>query len=74
MPLPAGTTSQEYRLTIERLWFDKLKAFKPELLFFSAGTEITMESCQGKIISVLEGGYNLQVLANSVIAHLEGIL
>ena len=30
-------------------------------------------SCQGRIVSLLEGGYNLDALARSVVAHLEGL-
>lgn len=32
--------------------------------------EISSQYCNGRIVSVLEGGYNLQALANSVEAHL----
>ena len=30
--------------------------------------------CQGRIVSLLEGGYNLEALAESVEAHLAGLL
>jgi acetoin utilization deacetylase AcuC-like enzyme len=36
--------------------------------------EITRESCGGRAVSVLEGGYNLQALARSVKAHLDAMM
>ena len=36
--------------------------------------EITSESCSGRVVSVLEGGYNLQALARSATAHLDAML
>jgi acetoin utilization deacetylase AcuC-like enzyme len=36
--------------------------------------EFANEACQGRIISFLEGGYNLGALAESVVAHVEGLL
>ena len=33
--------------------------------------KLAHECCQGKIVSILEGGYNLKALSNSVEAHLE---
>jgi acetoin utilization deacetylase AcuC-like enzyme len=32
------------------------------------------ETCQGKIVSALEGGYNLKALASSVEAHLQVLM
>jgi acetoin utilization deacetylase AcuC-like enzyme len=29
--------------------------------------------CQGRVVSVLEGGYNLNALASSLLAHLEAL-
>jgi acetoin utilization deacetylase AcuC-like enzyme len=37
VPLEAGTTGEEYRKKVADAWFEKLAAFKPELIFFSAG-------------------------------------
>ncbi|OAI16970.1 acetoin utilization protein [Methylomonas koyamae] len=36
--------------------------------------EIAEECCQGRLISVLEGGYNLQALAGSAAAHVAALL
>ena len=36
--------------------------------------EDTREYCEGKVVSVLEGGYNLQALARSVAMHLNAML
>ncbi|MCX6144559.1 MAG: histone deacetylase [Ignavibacteriales bacterium] len=36
--------------------------------------EVTGEYCKGRIVSVLEGGYNLQALARSVTAHLNAMV
>jgi len=35
--------------------------------------DLANECCQGKIVSVLEGGYNLKALSSSVEAHLEAL-
>jgi acetoin utilization deacetylase AcuC-like enzyme len=32
--------------------------------------ELATQHCQGRIVSSLEGGYNLSALARSVVAHL----
>ncbi len=34
---------------------------------------VAAECCQGQIVSLLEGGYNLDVLENSVVAHLSAL-
>lgn len=36
--------------------------------------DIATESCDGKIVSALEGGYNLDALGNSVAAHVETLM
>jgi acetoin utilization deacetylase AcuC-like enzyme len=45
---------------------------------FSKMTEFAMELaksfCNGKVVSLLEGGYNLTALANSAAAHVEALL
>jgi acetoin utilization deacetylase AcuC-like enzyme len=100
VPLPAGTTGSVFRETVEKAWFDKIAAFQPQLIFFSAGfdahaddplanlslhkedyiwltnqiAKIAAVHCNGKMISVLEGGYNLDVLADCVPAHVNAML
>jgi acetoin utilization deacetylase AcuC-like enzyme len=34
---------------------------------------LAAKHCQGRVVSVLEGGYNLNALANSLLAHLEAL-
>lgn len=100
VPLPAGTGGFEYRQKVAAAWFEPLHAFKPELIFFSAGFDahvndplaeiklteedyewITTEIrkiaklyCGGKLISVLEGGYNLEALMHSVPVHINALI
>lgn len=100
IPLPSGTTSAEFRNQVEAKWFDKIAAFKPQLIFFSAGFDghiddplanlnlekedyvwltqqiaaIAKVCCEGRLISVLEGGYDLRVLAESVPAHVNAMI
>lgn len=78
---------------------EKMKAFKPELVFISCGFDahekdllghfnltdqdfftlsgivksIADEYAQGRIVSVLEGGYYLPALASASIAHVKGL-
>ena len=44
---------------------------------FAAITRVAVkladELCQGRIVSVLEGGYRLDGLAESVVAHVKGL-
>lgn len=37
-------------------------------------TSLANTTCQGRIVSILEGGYNLQALRNSTLAHLIALL
>jgi acetoin utilization deacetylase AcuC-like enzyme len=37
IPLPAGTNSRNFRSEIEQNWFDSIRNFNPEIIFFSAG-------------------------------------
>ena len=101
VPLAAGTTGKEFREKVQAAWFDKIVAFQPQLIFFSAGFDahkndpladlkLTKEDyvwltseiakiakvyCDGKIVSVLEGGYNLEALSqNACPAHVMVII
>jgi len=40
----------------------------------SAIAKIAERACEGRMVSVLEGGYNLQALADCVPAHVEALL
>ncbi|WED44175.1 histone deacetylase family protein [Legionella cardiaca] len=37
IPLPAGTTGDVFRKQVEDRWFEQIKQFAPEMIFFSAG-------------------------------------
>ena len=99
IPLPAGTTSEEY-LNAYEFVIKKLKEFRPEFILFSAGfdahkndplaqfqlesndfytiTKRTLESsklfCKGKVVSILEGGYDLIALQESTQKHVEALI
>lgn len=95
IPISARTSGKDICQKIKEGWLPELDAFKPEIIFISAGFDahkdddlgqlgmteadyvwITKElmkiadkHCNGRIVSSLEGGYNLNALANSVAAH-----
>jgi acetoin utilization deacetylase AcuC-like enzyme len=95
LPVPAYTKGDVVREMIKTHWLPRLEAFKPEMIFISAGfdahrdddlgqlglveadyTWITQQICavaqkyaKGRIVSSLEGGYNLNALGRSVEAH-----
>lgn len=99
VPVPARTPGAEIRGLIEAKWIPALEAFKPQMIFISAGfdahrddglanlslseddyqwiTERVMRLAeryaQGRVVSCLEGGYNLSALARSVEAHLRAL-
>ena len=96
VPIAPYSRGDAVRAAIESQWLPRLEAFKPQMLFISAGfdahrddglgqlglveadyTWITQQlvavaerHAQGRIVSCLEGGYNLGALARSVAAHL----
>lgn len=96
VPVPAYTKGMAVRELIEVLWMPRLEAFKPEMIFISAGFDAHREDDlgqlglveadyawiterlkgvarrygKGRIVSCLEGGYNLSALGRSVEAHL----
>jgi acetoin utilization deacetylase AcuC-like enzyme len=98
IPLPAGTTSEEY-LNAYEFVLKRLQEFKPEFILLSAGfdahkndplaqfqlesedfytlTKRTLELskllCKGKIVSILEGGYDLLALQESTQKHVEAL-
>ena len=99
IPLPAGTTSEEY-LNAYEFVLKKLKEFKPEFILFSAGFDahendplaqfqlkskdfyeltkrtlsLAKSNCNGKVVSILEGGYDLNALKESVDYHVKSLL
>jgi acetoin utilization deacetylase AcuC-like enzyme len=99
VPLPAGTTSEEY-LNAYEFVLKKIHEFKPEFILLSAGfdahkddplaqfqleskdfyeiTKRTLELsklyCDGKVVSILEGGYDLVALQESTEMHVKALL
>jgi len=99
IPLPAGTTSEEYLNAYEHV-LKKIDEFKPEFILLSAGFdahkddplaqfqleskdfyEITKRTlglsklyCDGKVVSILEGGYDLLALQESTEMHVKALL
>ena len=99
IPLPAGTSSNEYLNAYERV-IKRLVEYKPQFIIFSAGFdahendplaqfklqsndfyEITRRTLtatkrftSGKVVSILEGGYDLNALAESVNEHVNALL
>ena len=96
VPMPPYTKGTAVREMIEAQWLPRLDAFKPEMIFISAGfdahrddelgqmglieqdyawitqriKDVAKRHTKGRIVSSLEGGYNLQALARSVEAHI----
>ena len=96
LPVPAYTKGTDVRDLIDAYWIPRLEAFKPEMIFISAGFDahrdddlgqmglveqdyawitqrlkgVAKRHSKGRIVSSLEGGYNLNALARSVEAHI----
>ena len=99
IPLPAGTTSEEY-LNAYEFVLKKIKEFKPKFILLSAGFDAHKDDplaqfqltskdfynltkrtlnlaklyCEGKVVSILEGGYNLNALQESTEMHVNALL
>ena len=99
IPLPAGTSSEEYLNAFERV-LKKLEEFIPEFILISAGfdahkddplaqfnlktedyhtitkriLETSKKFCNGKVVSILEGGYDLQALQDSTKRHVDALI
>lgn len=99
-PLKEGDTYSDFEEIFKQKWLTKLKAFKPDLIFISAGfdahrldsqagvsfeehdyyqmtqsiKEVAESVCGGRVISSLEGGYHINALVRSVVAHQQSLL
>jgi acetoin utilization deacetylase AcuC-like enzyme len=97
VPVPAFSGGDVVRDIVSRQWLPALHAFKPQMIFISAGfdahreddmgqmrlieadyawitrqiVDIARQYARGRIVSCLEGGYNLSALGRSVVAHLK---
>ena len=95
IPVPAYTKGPAVRELVSQHWIPRLEAYRPEMIFISAGFDahrdddlgqmglveqdfawiteriktVADRHAQGRIVSCLEGGYNLDALARSVEAH-----
>jgi len=100
VPVPPYARGPAVRALIEENWMERLHAFRPEMVFVSAGfdahrddelgqlglveadytwitekiREVADRHANGRIVSCLEGGYNLGALARSVAAHLRVLM
>jgi len=96
IPVHAYAKGDDLRFVADEVWMPRLRAFRPELIFISAGFDahreddmaqlgmvesdyawmtqqiVTLadESAQGRIVSMLEGGYNLSALGRSAEVHI----
>jgi acetoin utilization deacetylase AcuC-like enzyme len=97
IPLAAYSGGKEFRSAVERHWLPAFDAFRPEMMFVSAGfdahrddnmamlklaeadyawvteriKEAAGRTAGGRIVSALEGGYELHALGRSVATHLK---
>ncbi len=97
IPVPAGSRGDVVRQLITAHWLPALHAFRPEMVFISAGFDahrdddlggmglveddyawittqimaVAEQHAHGRIVSCLEGGYNLSALGRSVVAHVK---
>jgi acetoin utilization deacetylase AcuC-like enzyme len=95
VPLAAGSGGAAAKKALETQWLPALEAFKPQLIFISAGfdahredllggmalveadyawmtrelKDVASRHAEGRIVSMLEGGYNLSALGRSAVAH-----
>lgn len=98
--LPARSGSEAFRAAISQHWIPALDAFRPQMLFISAGFDghreddmgnlglteadfawltrelvsLAQRHCQGRIVSCLEGGYELSPLGRSAASHVKVLI
>jgi acetoin utilization deacetylase AcuC-like enzyme len=98
--LPAGAGGEQLRAAVQEYWMPALDAFRPQLIYISAGFDahqaddmagmrwvesdyawVTRElvkaanrHCDGRVVSMLEGGYHLHALARSVASHVRELV
>jgi acetoin utilization deacetylase AcuC-like enzyme len=99
IPLAAYSGGKEFRAAVETHWLPALEAFKPQMLFISAGFDahreddlamlqlveadyawvteklkaVAAKHANGRIVSLLEGGYSLSALGRSAAVHVKGL-
>ncbi|HQP67817.1 MAG TPA: histone deacetylase family protein [Quisquiliibacterium sp.] len=98
--LPPYSNGEPMRRAVLEHWLPALEAFRPQMLFVSAGFDAHRDDdmsqlgwsdadygwvsrqlvdfadrhCEGRIVSMLEGGYNLPALARSVELHVRALV
>jgi acetoin utilization deacetylase AcuC-like enzyme len=99
VPLPAHSAGDRFRSAVTDYWLPALEAFRPEMVFFSAGfdahrdddmamlglvdadyawvtrevMDVARRHAGGRIVSALEGGYELGALARSTEQHVRAL-
>jgi acetoin utilization deacetylase AcuC-like enzyme len=99
IPVPAYSGGDVVRKLVLEQWLPALHAYRPQMLFISAGfdahkeddlggmalveadyawithqlVEVARTHAGGRIVSCLEGGYNLSALGRSVAAHVKAL-
>jgi acetoin utilization deacetylase AcuC-like enzyme len=99
IPLRAYSAGPEFRAAVEQSWMPVMEAFRPQMIFISAGfdahrdddmaslglvesdyawvtgkiMEVGEHHARGRIVSTLEGGYELNALARSVETHIRAL-
>ncbi len=56
VPLPAGSDGVRVRAVVDELWMPRLEAFKPQMIFISAGFDAHREDDIGQM-SLVEADY-----------------
>src|SRR5262245_16526503 len=100
LPLPPGAGGAEFRHAFSDTLLPALTAFRPDMVFISAGFDahqddplaqmrlvesdyswatealcaIAARQCSGRVVSTLEGGYDLSALARSARAHVQALM
>jgi acetoin utilization deacetylase AcuC-like enzyme len=86
LPVPPGLPAAHYAQELERAFGVSVARLRPDIIFISAGfdpaeyhsltrslTEIAQSHCEGRVVSVLEGGYDLENLTRCGLAHVRGL-
>jgi len=100
VPLPSRSGGDVFRAAVTEKWLPALEAFKPEMIFISAGfdghreddmgnlglveadytwvtqriVEVARHPAKGRIVSCLEGGYELSSLARGLAVHVRALI
>jgi len=56
VPLAAGADGEEFRMVVSDIWMPRLREFKPEMIFISAGFDAHYEDDMGNL-KLLEKDY-----------------